>query len=87
MFNFQICISFLLHRGFVVIPKSVTPKRIFENQKATEVTLDEDEIQRLVGIDKNLRFFKFLASFSPKGTTYEQAYDIEEDEKFVIKKE
>ena len=87
MFDFQICISFLLHRGFVVIPKSVTPKRIIENQKSTEVTLDEDEVQRLVGIDKNFRLFRFLTSFMPKGTTYEQAFDIEEDEKFVIKKE
>jgi len=85
MFDFQICISFLLHRGFVVIPKSVTPKRIIENQKSTQVTLDEDEVQRLVGIDKNFRLFRNL--FMPKGTTYEQAFDIEEDEKFVIKKE
>ena len=87
MFDFQICISFLLHRGFVVIPKSVTPKRIIENLEATEVTLDEDEVQRLVGIDKNVRLFRFLTRAMPKGTTYEQAYDIEEDEKFVIKKE
>ena len=87
MFSFQICISFLLHRGFVVIAKSVTPKRIIENQKGTEVTLDEDEIQRLVGIDKNFRLFTAVTRFMPKGVTLEQAFDTEEDEKFVIKKE
>ncbi|CAI8019896.1 Aldo-keto reductase family 1 member B10 [Geodia barretti] len=35
----QICISFLLHRGFVVIPKSVTPHRIQDNFEATKVSL------------------------------------------------
>ena len=28
MSSVQVCISFLLHRGIVVIPKSVNPKRI-----------------------------------------------------------
>ena len=87
LFDFQICISFLLHHGFVVIPKSVTPKRIIENRRATEVTLDEDEIQQLVGIDKNFCLFNIVAKFLPKEITYEQIYDDEEDEKFVINKE
>ena len=71
----------------MVIAKSVTPKRIIENQKSTEVTLDEDEVQQLVGIDKNHRLLRILAKVVPKGVTYEQTYDIEEDEKFVLKKE
>ena len=70
----------------MVIPKSVTPKWIIENQKATDIILDKDEIQQLVGIDKNFRIFRVLIMFMPKGTTIEQAYDVEEDEKFVIKR-
>ena len=69
----------------MVIPKSVTPKRILENYKATEVSLSEEEIQRLVGINKNQRLFTFLKSM-PKGTTVEQAFDVEEDENFVVEK-
>ena len=70
-----------------MIPRSVTPKRIIENQIATEVILDEDEVQRLVGIDKNIRLFRTAAKFLPKGITLEQMYDNEQDEKFVLKKE
>ena len=72
----------------MVIPKSVTPKRILENYKATEVSLSEEEIQRLVGINKNHRLFVDASGrFRPKGVTWQQAYDVEADEKFVIKKE
>ena len=42
----------------VVIPKSVNPKRIAENFKATQLQLDAEEIKRLRGIDKNCRLFK-----------------------------
>ena len=51
------------------------------------MTLDEDEIQQLVGIGKNFRLFNIVAKFLPKEITYEQIYDDEEDEKFVINKE
>ena len=87
-FNFQICISFLLHRGFMLIAKSTTPKRIIDNKKSTEVTLDEDEVKRLVGVNKNFRLFLTdTMGFLPKGTTLEDAFDVEADKKFVIKKD
>ena len=70
----------------MVIPKSVTPKRILENYKATEVSLSEEDIQRLVGIDKNYRLFIELQTFLPKGVMLEDALDVEADEKFVIEK-
>ena len=44
---FQVCISFALHRGFVVIPKSVTPSRIEENLKSVDVKLDAEDMKRL----------------------------------------
>jgi diketogulonate reductase-like aldo/keto reductase len=82
----QICISFLLHRGFVVIPKSVTPHRIQENFEATKVSLTEEEVEALVAVDKNLRLFKNFTFFLPKGTTIDEVFDVEADEKFVFQK-
>lgn len=56
----QVCISFLLYQGMVVIPKSVNPKRISENFKATQIQLDTEDIKRLKDIDKDYRLFKVL---------------------------
>ena len=54
---YQVCISFGLHRGNVVIPKSVTPSRIIENFKATEVRLDAEDMKRLGELgSKNVRY-------------------------------
>ena len=41
----------------VVIPKSVTPSRIKENMKATEIKLDAEDMKRLHALgDKNFRY-------------------------------
>ena len=53
--NFQICIAFAIHRGTVVIPKTVNPTRIEENLKATEVKLDAEDMKRLRELDRNTR--------------------------------
>ncbi|XP_019856480.1 PREDICTED: alcohol dehydrogenase [NADP(+)]-like isoform X9 [Amphimedon queenslandica] len=79
----QICISFLLHSGLMVIPKSTSEKRIKENLGACSITLSPEEIQALEGIDKNLRLFLGLF-FLPKGTTVEQAWDVAADEAYSI---
>ena len=47
----------------MVIPKSVNPKRIAENFKATQVLLDADEIKRIKAIDKNRRLFRVKSLF------------------------
>ena len=53
----QVCIAFALHRGLVVIPKTVTPSRITENLKATEIKLDGEDMKRLRALsDKNFRY-------------------------------
>ena len=70
-----------------MIPKSVTPKRIIENLKSCDVVLSDDEVQRLMGIDRNDRLFYNISFFAPKGVTIEDAFDVEADEKFAIKKD
>ena len=43
----------------VVIPKTVTPSRITENLKATEIKLDAEDMKRLQEVgSRNFRFLK-----------------------------
>ena len=79
----KICIAFQLHRGLVVIPKSVNPDRIRENLKATEVKLDTEDLQRLKALDKNLRFF-VGTFFVKKSVTIEEIWDVAADASFVL---
>lgn len=73
------CISFLLHLGDVVFPKSTNEKRIKENWSATKLQLSQDEIERLKSVDKNYRLFKF--EWCLKSTdTVESFWDIAEDD-------
>ena len=79
----QVCISFALHRGLPVIAKSVTPSRIAENFKATEVKLDAEDMRRLREITITFRAVHGRIFFQPNDTP-ETFWDVEEDEKFVI---
>ena len=42
----------------VVLSKSVNPKRIAENIKATQIQLDAEDIKRIESIDKVDRMFR-----------------------------
>ena len=42
----------------VVLSKSVKPKRIAENFKATQIQLDAEDIKRIETIDKGTRVFR-----------------------------
>lgn len=67
-----------------MIPKSVTPHRIQENYEATKVSLTQEEIEALVGVDKDLRLFINFTMFCRQGTTIEEVFDSEADGKFVV---
>ena len=53
----QICIAFALHRGLAVIPKTISPARILENLRATNLSLSDEDMGRLTEVDKNYRLF------------------------------
>ena len=66
-----------------MIPKSVSPDRIRENLKATEVRLDTGDLQRLRTLDRNLRFFTGTF-FAKKNVTLEEIWDTVADSNFVL---
>ena len=66
-----------------MIAKSVTPSRIAENFKATEVKLDAEDMRRLREITITFRAVHGRIFFQPTDTP-ETFWDVEEDEKFVI---
>jgi diketogulonate reductase-like aldo/keto reductase len=51
----QIMLRFLVELGLVVIPKSVTPKRIQENIKIFDFKFDDDDLKQLKSSDRDLR--------------------------------
>lgn len=78
----QVCIAFALQCGMVVIPKSVNPVRLEENLEGTEMTLTQEDMARLQGIDKDYRLFSMhhlLNDFN-----YNEAWDVEADRQFVV---
>ncbi|MGO1979131.1 aldo/keto reductase [Brachybacterium tyrofermentans] len=48
----QVVLAWHLAKGFVVIPKSVTPERIISNFASADVTLTEGEIARIDALDQ-----------------------------------
>ena len=53
------CILFQLHRGMSVILKSVNPNRISDNFKASAVKLDDEDMEMIRALDRNLRLLIF----------------------------
>ena len=50
----QVCVSWGIQRGTVVLPKSVTEKRIISNRSVT--ALPDDAFSRVSGLEKHKRF-------------------------------
>jgi alcohol dehydrogenase (NADP+) len=70
----QILISWHLHRGNTVIPKSITPERIKQNFLAHKITLDKDDMDTIKKLDKHYRYLdaKF---FEIPGNGYSNIFD------------
>lgn len=51
----QVVIAWHIARGFVVLPKSVTPSRITENFEAAELTLTEADLAEIATLDRGFR--------------------------------
>jgi len=52
----QILISWAIHRGTAVIPKSVTPSHIKDNLASTAFSLTDEDMQRIAELDRHYRF-------------------------------
>jgi diketogulonate reductase-like aldo/keto reductase len=53
----QVVIAWGLHRGIVMIPKSVTLKRIKENFESINLKLDENDIEIINGLNRGIRVY------------------------------
>ena len=51
----QVVIAWHIARGFVVLPKSVTPSRITENFEAAELSLTEADMAEIAALDRGFR--------------------------------
>ncbi len=61
----QILLAWQMQRGIIVIPKSVHEARIKENAGSQSISLDAADMQKLEGLNKNLRFFDGSAFENP----------------------
>lgn len=52
----QVLISWAVHRGTAVIPKSTNAGRIKENLAAADVSLDKDDMHNIANIEQHYRF-------------------------------
>ena len=59
----QVALAWLLEReSIAAIPKSATPSHIRENYGALDVALDETDVERIDGIDREKRYVDFEAA-------------------------
>ena len=52
----QVLISWAIHRGTSVIPKSVNPDRLKQNLEAGEISLSEQEMKEIEALDRHRRY-------------------------------
>lgn len=52
----QVLISWAIHRGTAVIPKSVTPVRIAQNLAAAEISLTRADLKAIAALDRHRRY-------------------------------
>lgn len=52
----QVLLSWAIKRGTVIIPKSVNPNRIAENLASQNIKLDEEDMIKISGLDRQYRY-------------------------------
>ncbi|MCP5054044.1 MAG: aldo/keto reductase [bacterium] len=52
----QVLISWAIHRDTAIIPKSVNPARMKQNLDAAGVSLTQDDMRTIAGLDRNFRY-------------------------------
>ncbi|XP_067929777.1 aldo-keto reductase family 1 member A1-like isoform X2 [Watersipora subatra] len=55
----QVVLRNLIQRGLIVVPKSVTPERLRENLKVWDFELNQEEMEEIKSLNKELRLFAF----------------------------
>ena len=50
----QVMLRYLLQRKMVILPKSVNPKRQVENADLFDFELSEEDMDRLMGLDRHM---------------------------------
>lgn len=55
----HVCLRYLMQRGFVVIPKSVTPARIHSNLQLFDFELSDEDFATVKALDRNWRALAF----------------------------
>lgn len=63
----QVLLAWGMHRGYVVIPKSIHAHRIQENIGCLEVKLDKDDMQAIAQLDQGMRISRAAYSIFPGG--------------------
>lgn len=52
----QIILNWALHRGTIVIPKSITPERIMQNSEIFDFEINNEEAMRISALNRSFRF-------------------------------
>lgn len=72
----QVILAWNLKRGIIVIPKSVNAERIVENFGATSIELDEQDMNKIKTLDRNVRNATGMFAVHPGGAyTYKSIWE------------
>ena len=81
----QVCLSFQLQRGNVVIFKTTNPNRVLENLKSTKLKLDLNDMMELRKIDCKFRVWSGEMFFDDKQDFVPQnIWDVKEDDAYIV---
>lgn len=71
----QVLIKWAVTRGTAVIPKSTTKEHIISNLESEKLSLDEDDLKKIAGIERQFRYVTGEFFVTP-GNPYSNIYDL-----------